>query len=202
MAEDFDVPATGPDIYRCFVIPTNLPEDAYISAIEYRPGNRRVVHHLLAFVDTSGGARKQDAADPGPGYTCFSGPGRRGPRRPRRLGAGQRAQPPPRRASAGRCPAQSDVLMQVHYHPSGKPEVDRTRIGLHFCTDARPQTLHWANATNDDVQLPPGESNIEVKAVWNVPVDVEALGRHPAHAPARQGHADVRRPSPTAAPRT
>ena len=47
----------------------------YVSAIEYRPGNRRVVHHILAYVDTKGEARKRDAADPGPGYSCFSGPG-------------------------------------------------------------------------------------------------------------------------------
>ena len=73
---DFPIPAGGPDIYRCFVVPTSLPSDVYISGIEYRPGNRRVVHHVLAYVDTSGNARKRDAADPGPGYSCFSGPGR------------------------------------------------------------------------------------------------------------------------------
>ena len=61
-AEDFAIPADGPDIYRCFVIPTNLPKDMYISAIEYRPGNRRVVHHMLAYVDVSGEGRKRDAA--------------------------------------------------------------------------------------------------------------------------------------------
>src|SRR5579864_4818618 len=64
-AEDFDVPATGNDIYRCFVIPTDLPKDMEISAIEYQPGNRRVVHHVLCYVDTSGEARKKDDADEG-----------------------------------------------------------------------------------------------------------------------------------------
>jgi len=72
---DFEVPATGEDVYRCFVVPTNLPTDMYVSAIEYQPGNRKVVHHILAFVETKGEARKRDASDPGPGYQCFSGPG-------------------------------------------------------------------------------------------------------------------------------
>jgi mono/diheme cytochrome c family protein len=68
---DFPVPPAGGDIYRCFVVPTSLPEDNYISGIEYQPGNRRVVHHVLAYVDTQGEARKKDAADPGPGYASF-----------------------------------------------------------------------------------------------------------------------------------
>ena len=38
-ADDFSMPASGPDIYRCFVIPTNLVRDAYISAIDFRPRN-------------------------------------------------------------------------------------------------------------------------------------------------------------------
>ena len=72
---EYSIPAAGGDIYRCFVIPTNLPTDMYISAIEYRPGNRKVVHHMLAYVDTSGVGRKHNEADPGLGYSCFSGPG-------------------------------------------------------------------------------------------------------------------------------
>ncbi len=75
LAEDFNVPAAGPDVYRCFVIPTDLPRDVLISAIEYNPGNRRVVHHMMAFVDTHGYGRQRDAAEPGPGYTSYAGAG-------------------------------------------------------------------------------------------------------------------------------
>ena len=72
---DFPVPAGGDDIYRCFVVPTHLDKDQFVAAVEYRPGNRSVVHHMLAYVDISGKARERDQADPGPGYTCFGGPG-------------------------------------------------------------------------------------------------------------------------------
>ncbi|HEV3121805.1 MAG TPA: redoxin domain-containing protein, partial [Isosphaeraceae bacterium] len=65
-AEGFSVPATGEDIYRCFVIPTNLPKDVDIAAVEFQPGNRRVVHHVLCYVDTTGKGRERDQADPGP----------------------------------------------------------------------------------------------------------------------------------------
>src|SRR5262249_6965392 len=116
---DFTVPASGDDIYRCFVIPTKLESDQYVTAIEYRPGNRRVVHHLLAYVDTAGKARERDAADPGPGYSCFSGPGE--PIHGDLGGWAPGIQPSPLPDGVGRSlPRGADIIVQVHYHPSGK----------------------------------------------------------------------------------
>jgi hypothetical protein len=82
----------GPDrrgVFRCFVLPTNLTEDKYVTAIELRPGNPRVVHHVLLFTDTSEQGRKrkkgQDSSSPrsrssgqhtydrGPGYSVGMG---------------------------------------------------------------------------------------------------------------------------------
>jgi hypothetical protein len=178
MNEEFSVPASGPDLYRCFVIPTNLKRDAYISAVEYRPGNRRAVHHIMAFLDTTQAARERDAADPGPGYSSYAGAGVEVEGDLGGWAAGNTTTRLPDRI--GRLlPARSDVILQVHYHPSGKPEIDRTRLGIYFCRKPVQQTLHWANATNDKFRLQPGNSNIAVKACWNVPVDVEALAITP-----------------------
>ncbi len=173
-AEPYAIPADGPDIYRCFVVPTDLPDDVYISAIEYRPGNRRVVHHMLTYVDVKGEARKRDAKDPGPGYECFSGPqveihgdlgGWAPGNEPSRLPEG-----------IGRClPKGADVVMQLHYHPSGKAETDRSRIGLHFSRKPIKQILHWSAAINmEGLRLPAGARDVEIKAAWPVPVDVKA----------------------------
>ncbi len=170
---DFAIPESGDDLYRCFVLATALPEDVYIAGVEYRPGNPRVVHHVLGYVDDSGEARKKDAAEAGPGYTCFSGPsvevrGDLG-------GWAPGAAPSILADGVGRSlPRKADVVVQVHYHPSGKPEVDRTRIGLKLARKPVKQTLHWNGAFNFDLDLSPGESNIEVRAEWTVPVDVEA----------------------------
>ncbi|MGE3820447.1 MAG: redoxin family protein [Isosphaeraceae bacterium] len=177
-AEDFAIPAGGPDLYRCFVIPTNLPKDVYVSAIEYRPGNRGVVHHMLAYVDTSGKAREKDARDPGPGYECFSGPGIEihGD-----LGGWAPGNEPSRLPDGvGRSlPKGSDVVVQVHYHPNGKPETDRSRIGLHFSTKPVKRTLHWSAAVDFELKIPAGESNHTSRAAWEVPVDLEALAVTP-----------------------
>jgi alkyl hydroperoxide reductase subunit AhpC len=175
---DYEVPADGPDIYRCFVIPTQLTDDRYVAAVEYQPGNRRVVHHIIAYVDTSGQARKRDAEDEGPGYTCFGGPrieingdlgGWAPGNEPSRLPEGV----------GRRLPANADVVVQVHYHPSGKPETDRSRLGIHFNRSPVKQTMQWSLVGKFDLKIPAGEANHEAVAQWRIPVDVEALAVTP-----------------------
>src|SRR5262245_8080206 len=68
MSEPFEVSASGPDIYRGFVLPLNLDRDMWIRAIDFRPSARAVVHHSLFFLDATGGARERDALDPLPGF--------------------------------------------------------------------------------------------------------------------------------------
>ena len=176
--EDFQVPAEGEDLYRCFVIPTNLPADQYISAIEYHPGNRKIVHHVLGYVDTSGGARIKDEKEPGVGYMCFSGPGV--PTHGDLGGWAPGTEPSYLPDGVGRSlPKKADIVVQVHYHPSGKPETDRTTIGLYFSKTPIRQTLHWNAALNIGMKLPAGKADTEIKANWQVPVDVTALGIAP-----------------------
>lgn len=50
MQEDYPIPATGTVPYVYFEIPANFAEDRWIQAWEMRPGNRRVVHHVIVSV--------------------------------------------------------------------------------------------------------------------------------------------------------
>ncbi|HXU40331.1 MAG TPA: DUF3471 domain-containing protein [Blastocatellia bacterium] len=50
MPEEYSVEASGPDEYQYFDAPTNFKEDKYVQMAEARPGNRKVVHHIIAFV--------------------------------------------------------------------------------------------------------------------------------------------------------
>lgn len=178
MTEEFVIPAAGPDIYRCFVLPTRLSHDVYVSAVEFSPGNRRVVHHMMGFIDVRGGARARDKAAPGLGYPSYSGAGVIVDGELGGYAAGNQVVHLP--DGVGRLiPRGSDVVLQVHYHPTGKVERDRSKVGLHLSRKPVRQTIEWANATNDRFRLPPGEPNIEVKASWFVPVDVEVLGVTP-----------------------
>ena len=50
MPEEFTLSASGPDEYQYFEIPTNFTEDKYVQMAEARPGNRKIVHHIIAFI--------------------------------------------------------------------------------------------------------------------------------------------------------
>jgi hypothetical protein len=52
MAEEYSVEPNAPDNYINFFLPTNFKEDKWIQAAEIQPGNRRVVHHVIAFIQT------------------------------------------------------------------------------------------------------------------------------------------------------
>jgi hypothetical protein len=60
MQEEYTVPADGTVPYLYFSIPTGFTEDKWIQAMEIRPGNRSVVHHVIAYAQDS--ASKDTAA--------------------------------------------------------------------------------------------------------------------------------------------
>src|SRR5262249_50247274 len=134
MPKPFTVPAEGPDIYRCFVIPLGLSEDRYVDAIEFRPGNNKVVHHALFLLDRSGVARKKEA-EPGSGYECFGAPGFL----PGAGLGGWSPGSPPIRMPAGVAAVlgrKSDLVLQLHFHPTGKPETEQPTIVFAFTNEA------------------------------------------------------------------
>lgn len=50
MSEEYTLEANGPDEYQYFDVPTGFTEDKYVQLAEARPGNRRIVHHVIAFI--------------------------------------------------------------------------------------------------------------------------------------------------------
>ncbi len=121
--------------------------------------------------------RKRDWAEQGPGYTSFSGPGIEAYEDLSFWAAGH--EPAIFLGDRQRLSRQSDVVLQIHYHPTGKPEVDRTRIGVYYSREPVKQALHWSTVSNSDFHLPAGDPNVEVKASWFIPVDVEVLAVSP-----------------------
>ncbi|MEM1453502.1 MAG: redoxin family protein [Planctomycetota bacterium] len=182
MTEAFTVPADGPDLFQYFVIPVDVPEDRLVAAIEFLPGNERVVHHSVLFLDGSGEARRRDAATPEPGYAGFGGPGFT----PSGALGGWSVGNTPRRlpGKMGRYLAKgSDLVMQIHYHPTGKVEVDRSRVGLYFVDEpvaevlAQPARLVgsiWA--ANYEMDIPAGAADYRRTASYTLPRDVILVG--------------------------
>jgi mono/diheme cytochrome c family protein len=173
----YTIAGDGSDQYRCFVLPMNLDHDVNLGSVEFRPGNRTIVHHAILFLDSSGTARRLDAKTPEPGYSCFGGPGF--------LPSGALggwapgAMPPPRiEGVAKTIPKGSDIVVQIHYHPCGHEEHDASAIGLTF---TGPPTRGQAGIVLNSrkIDIPAGESHYVVKAGVTLPRDVELVGVTP-----------------------
>jgi mono/diheme cytochrome c family protein len=166
---DFSVTARENDLYRCFTIPTTFKEDRWISAVEYVPGNRRVVHHVLTYVDTTGRATALDDAEPGPGYTCFGGPGF-GPRGG--LGGwAPGARPTAMPDGVGMLlPAGARLVIQVHYHNrTGEIVRDQTRVGLRFARATVDKRVRVIPVLDRGFLIPAGAERHVVRASYVLP---------------------------------
>jgi hypothetical protein len=154
MSESYSLGASGPDEYRVFVLPSGLTQGRWIAAADFKPGNMRVVHHILAAYDVTGNARKLDAADPDTGYATSGGGYGRLPNGLQYFPSGQLwGWAPGRRpywsppGTARALPAGADVLIHVHYHKSGKPETEASPIALYFAKDPVDKRIHSALVT-------------------------------------------------------
>lgn len=170
----YELSAEGSDDYRCFVVPTNFPQNRYVTAVELRPGNRKIVHHVLVYLDTSGTARKKDGKDGNPGYQSFGGPGF--PPAGSLGGWAPGLQPQMLDAGSGfLLPKGADIVMQVHYHKDGKPESDLTRIGLRFATTPVDKEVRFEAVGEEVFGIPPGDAAFPVTASMKLPRAVTLL---------------------------
>ncbi len=178
MPQPFTVPAEGPDVYQCFVLPMNLKEDKYLNALEFRPGNRRVAHHALLFTDVTGTARQLDAKDPGVGYRSFGGVGFK----PSADLTGWAPGNYPRRLPDGVVrilKKESDLVIQSHLHPSGKPEQEQSQVGLYFSSKPAKRIAMTFPFIGPFLVIPPGKSDFKIQASFVIPGDVEVISIWP-----------------------
>lgn len=180
MTEPFEVPASGPDIYRNFTIPMDIPENKWVRAVEFRPGARKVVHHALFFMDTTGASRQHDGEGGKPGYnggldgTRYAKSGALGGwavgANPQFLPAGLAL---PLHKGA-------DFVLQLHFHLSGKPESERSTIGLYFADKAPERMIAGVQlpavfGVGAGIDIPAGEKAFQIKDSFTLPIDVEGL---------------------------
>jgi hypothetical protein len=173
MTEPYTLRAGPPDVFRCFVVPLEIPSGKYVKAVEYRPANRKIAHHALLFLDNTGMARQLDAADPGPGYTRMGGVGflpTGG------LGGWAPGAPPHRfpEHAARVIPGGTDLVIQTHFHPSGKVETEQASVGL-YLTDESPTRVSTTVplGLRSNIDIPPGVKDYTWSDAFTLPVAVE-----------------------------
>jgi hypothetical protein len=175
MPQPYNLPAEGPDVYRNFVIPSALPEDSILRAMEFQPGSA-AIHHAFVSYDETGSARRLDAREPEIGFAGME------------LGAGVRG------ANAmfgswqpGRGPAEApdgfntklskgtDLVLQLHMRSTGKPEAVQPSVALYFSKEASTRSSYLLYLRSVQIDIPPGEADYAVESSYQLPVDVELL---------------------------
>jgi tetratricopeptide (TPR) repeat protein len=195
MSEPYVVPADGGDRFRTFVLPIDVERPRFVRAIEFRPGNARVVHHANLGVDRTRSSRQLDARDPEPGYVGGMVQDARYPEG-QMLGwtSGQAPHPSPDGMPWRLAPG-SDLVVQLHLQPTGRTEPLQVSVGFYF-TDAAPTRAPLGlRLGSETIDIAAGDREYSIADQYVLPVDVELLAIQPhAHNLARRMEANATLP--------
>jgi hypothetical protein len=156
MPKSFEVPAEGTVPYQSIVVDPGWEEDKWVAAMEPRPGNPAVVHHIVMYVVPPKGVPKYFSADlPKTQLDWFASfsPGLRPPILPK--------------GTARFIPAKSKLVFQMHYTPNGTKQSDRSYVGIKFA-DAKTVKREIAvqHAGSHDFVIPPNAAGHEVTSEY------------------------------------
>ena len=166
MSKPYKVPAQGTIEYTYFVVPTGFTEDKWVDTAEVRPGNRAVVHHVIAYVREPGSEWLSEAK-PGEAYVPQKVTQPTTSTRPAEYFVGYTPGKPEMRLRPGQAKlirAGSDLIFQIHYTANGKEAEDKTSVGIIFAKQRPAERVMTFPITNRSFELPPGASDHPVKS--------------------------------------
>src|ERR1700722_716173 len=173
---------SGTDTYWNFIFPVPIQETRWVKAVEIRPGDKRYVHHANILVDREGSSRQHET-EPGAGFggmeiriesqvfdpdshLLFWKPGTVPYVEPEGM--------------AMRLDPGTDLILNTHLQPSGKPEVIQPSIGLYFTTHPATKVPMLLQLEDDSkLDIPAGQKDFVVSDDFTLPVDVELLAIYP-----------------------
>jgi hypothetical protein len=168
----YDLEAGGSDVYRYFVMPTNLKETRYVRAVAMSPGVRQSVHHAILFLDNTGISKsiERELSDGQPGYPGFGNPkfipdGVVGGYLP-----GLRVFDLPKDTAFELKPG-SVIVAQVHYHKTGKPERDLSRIGFYFADKPPKRILRSGWFQSTEIKIPANDPSYKLRTEFPIERD-------------------------------
>jgi hypothetical protein len=178
MPAAYHVPADGPDIYRNMAVPLGLTEDKWISAIDLRPSARSVVHHVLYFADPNGRIHERPQQGTEPGFNGMRAGGASIQLGGWAVGGQPKFFPD---GLALKVPKGSDLVVQYHFHPTGKPQAEKSQFALYFAKKPPERTLTRIQmpptySLFSGLDIPPGEKDFIIRDSYTLPVATDAVG--------------------------
>ena len=173
------------DRWRNFVLPVNTDKTQYVEAVDIDAGNPKAVHHAVLQLDAARRSRTLDASDPEDGFAGM---------RDGVLSLGPYAKNPdghflgwtpgkvPYRRQDGlawKLPTDSDLILQLHMPATGKPEEVQSRVGLYFADQPPKQFPFCILLSARSIDIPPGQSNYQIKLEYRIPVACDLLSVYP-----------------------
>jgi len=157
------VPADGGDYFPDLTFSANVLEGKWIRAIEVRPGNRAVAHHVVIFMNGMAGMS-------GGGMSNFNVLGVWS------VGTEPNVYP---EGMGRRLPPGQRLMANMHYHPNGTATTDQTRIGLYYGEGELKHEVQAALAGSFSLRVPAGEPNHQETASWYVDRDIKIISMFP-----------------------
>ncbi len=194
--------ASGPDVFRNFVLRVPLKKRRYVRAMEVRPGNSRAVHHANVLPDRTGSTRMRDGKDGAPGFGGMDLDLETRSFEPEthflfwKPGTVYTEEPP---GMAWVLEPGTDLVLNMHLQPTGKPEQLQPSIGLYF-TDTPPTKRPMLIELEHDgaLDIPPGKRDFVITDYLKLPMDIDVLGIYPhAHYIGRDLQASATLPDGT-----
>lgn len=157
------VAAKGVLPYRYFLVDPFFKEDKWIKAIEARPGNRAVVHHIIVGFSKP---KEHPRLGLGGGSLVGYAPGM-----------------PPAKYPEGAAmfvPKGSKISFQVHYTPNGTEQLDRSSVGIVFADPKEVrERVDGDEAANTHFRIPAGADNFAVESRHHFHKDVRLVSMTP-----------------------
>ena len=175
MPEPFHVPASGTIEYQYVVLPYKFTEDRWVQMAEVRPGNRTVVHHVIAYI-RDGSSKWMRDKKPGELFVPEADANGNRPSLNGDLLSGFAPGLPPSILEPGQgrlIKAGSDIVLQLHYTANGHAGEDRTKVGVIFCKQAPHERVMTLAASNSKFTIPPGDPNYQVDASFELGHDAK-----------------------------
>ncbi len=149
--EGYEVPATGTVEYQRFIVDPGWTEDKWIKAMECKPGNPSVVHHIIVYTVPSGVTPTGQAGRLRTNWLGAFAPGLR---------------PQVLSDDMGRFVQKgSKLLFEMHYTPNGTAQKDRSYVGFKFADPSKvKKEVAVQNAGNFTFKIPAGDPNYRVES--------------------------------------
>lgn len=150
--------------YQYFMIPTDFDEDVWIQAIEAKPGNTKVVHHILVYVRNPGEAQRREDGIGNGLLTAFA-PGDLPSIFPE--------------GTAKKVKKGAIIALQMHYTPVATAETDRSSVGLIFSKTPPKYEAHTRAIANNRLSIPPQSANHRVTSATTLREDTLLISLFP-----------------------